>query len=172
MIIMSILVVYESMFGDARDIAQAIAAGAAESVPATAVEVSEAPDAIPDDVTLLVVGTPTHAFGLPRPGTRSDAAQRADTPLVSTGRGVREWLAVITPARKGQPAVTFDTRMTQPKLVTAMDHASHTSAKLLRKSGFAIATESGHFHVLDVQGPLADGESERARDWGRQLAGI
>ena len=51
--------------GDARDIAQAIAAGAAESVPATAVEVSEAPDAIPDDVTLLVVGTPTHAFGLP-----------------------------------------------------------------------------------------------------------
>ncbi|MFN8126857.1 MAG: hypothetical protein U0R64_10175 [Candidatus Nanopelagicales bacterium] len=169
---MSVLVVYESMFGDARDVAQAIAAGAAETVVSRCVEVGQAPDSIDADVSLLVVGSPTHAFGLPRPESRADAAQRTEDPLVSPGRGVREWLAQVAPAADGQRAVTFDTRMTHPKMLTVMDHASHTSAKLLRKAGFTIAAESAHFHVEDAQGPLVDGELDRAREWGRSLAAL
>lgn len=169
---MSVLVVYESMFGDARDIAQAIVAGASETVSARAVEVSHAPRAVPPEVTVLVVGSPTHAFGLPRPESRADAGKRSEEPLVSPGPGVREWLADVEPAAPGQRAVTFDTRMTHPKLLTAMDHASHTAAKLLRKAGFSIAADSEHFRVEDVQGPLVEGEVERATVWGRHLASL
>lgn len=166
---MTVLVVYESMFGDAREIAEAITAGVAESRQVQCLDVAEAPDEIPRDCTLLVVGSPNHAFGLPRPESRADAAKQADGPLVSQGRGVREWLDVVHPAADTR-AVTFDTRMNHPKMLTKMDHASRTSAKRLKKAGFGLAADSQHFTVTDVQGPLADGEVERARQWGRTLA--
>lgn len=168
---MTVLVVYESMFGDAQQIAEAIAAGVSESKPALCIEVGKAPDLIPADTGLVVVGSPNHAFGLPRPQSRTDAAERSDQPLVSQGRGVREWLDVVTtdgPTR----AATFDTRMDHPKALTALDHAAHASAKRLKKAGFTLVTDSQHFLVADVQGPLVAGEVERAQSWGRLLAGF
>lgn len=167
---MTVLVVFESMFGDSQQIAEAIAAGIATTHPVTTTEVGKAPDAIPADVTLLVVGGPNHGFGLPRPETRKDAAGKTDAPLVTQGRGLREWLEVVS-SQGTTRAVTFDTRMDHPKVLTKMDHASHTSAKRLKKAGFPIAGESQHFVVTDVQGPLAPGEVERAQQWGTTLAG-
>ena len=67
---MKVLVVYESMFGNTKAIAEAIG----EALAAEVVEVSDAPDVLPDDVGLLVVGAPTHAFSLSRPATRQSAA--------------------------------------------------------------------------------------------------
>lgn len=171
MIVMTVLVVYESMFGDAKEIAEAIAAGISESKPAICLEVGKAPDVIPGDTTLLVVGSPNHAFGLPRPQSRSDAAERTDHALVSQGRGVREWLEVLS-AEVPTAAATFDTRMDHPKALTALDHAARSSAKLLKKAGFAIVTDSQRFFVADVQGPLVAGEADRAQEWGRLLAGF
>ena len=168
---MTVLIVYESMFGDAQRIANAIAAGVSPTCPVTTVEVGEAPDSIPAVVTLIVAGGPTHGFGLPRTETRKDAATKTTEPLVSRGRGLREWLDVVAPQGSTR-AVTFDTRMDHPKLVTAMDHASHTSAKRLKKAGFPIAAESEHFVVTDVQGPLAPGEIDRATAWGKALADL
>jgi hypothetical protein len=80
------------------------------------VEVGAAPAVIGDDVELLVVGGPTHAFGLSRPGTRRSAAQQAEDELVSTGIGLREWLGTLP---KGSPDVAvaaFDTRISKPRL--------------------------------------------------------
>ena len=71
------LVVYESVLGNTQAVAKAIAEGLGESRPVTVKEVSDAPDAIPPDVGLLVVGGPTHAFGMSRPETRADAAREA-----------------------------------------------------------------------------------------------
>ena len=86
--------IYESMFGDNQQVARAIAAGLAEGgVSAEAIEVGVAPTTVGPDVDLLVVGAPNHAWSLPRPNTRQDAAAKADVPLVSQGIGVREWLA-------------------------------------------------------------------------------
>ena len=51
---MRALVVYESMFGDNRQVAEQVAAGLTESgVAAEAVEVGVAPTAVPDDVDLV-----------------------------------------------------------------------------------------------------------------------
>jgi flavodoxin len=92
---MRALVVYESMFGNTRDIAVAIAAGIAAGMPVETIEVAAAPTSIPDDVDLLVVGGPTHAHGMTKPESRADSARRAGDRLVSRGDGIREWLQAV-----------------------------------------------------------------------------
>jgi hypothetical protein len=167
---MRTMVVYESMFGDNRQVAQAIAAGLGErGVTAEAVEVGVAPTSMPADVDLLVVGAPNHAWSLPRPATRQDAATKTDDPLVSPGTGVREWLETATlPA--GIRTAAYDTRGSHPKAVVRFDHASTTIEKSLAKLGGTRAAPAEHFLVMDVKGPLEPGEVERAQAWGRALA--
>ena len=80
---MRALVVYESMFGNTQAIADAVADGLAARVRVDAVEVGAAPTVVGDDVVLLVVGGPTHAFGMSRQATRQDAGRQAERGLVS-----------------------------------------------------------------------------------------
>ncbi|WP_201776640.1 flavodoxin family protein [Allosalinactinospora lopnorensis] len=69
---MRALVVYESMFGNAETVAEEIAAGVATRLGVDVAEVSSAPRSLGGDVGLLIVGGPTHAFGMTRarPGSR------------------------------------------------------------------------------------------------------
>jgi hypothetical protein len=118
---------------------------------------------------LLVVGGPNHGLGLPRQATRESAADQYGADIEDTGTGLHEWLeAVRLPA--GVRAAAFDTRMDHPKVVVAFDHASRTEEKLLKKHDATIVAPAEHFRVTDVEGPLADGEEERASRWGRTLA--
>ena len=112
---MRALVVYESMFGNTQTIADAVAGGWPHRMRVDAVEVGGAPATLDDDVTLLVVGGPTHAFGMSRPRTRQDAATQAPDGLVSTGTGLREWLAALR-APAGIAAAAFDTKVSKPHL--------------------------------------------------------
>ena len=59
-------VVYESMFGNTQAIAQAVADGLAESMSVDLEEIGSAATDVAADVGLLVVGGPTHAFGMSR----------------------------------------------------------------------------------------------------------
>ena len=68
---MRALVMYESMFGNTRDIANALAGGMSAHLEVEVVEVSAAPATVGDDVDLLVVGGPTHAHGMSNPGSRA-----------------------------------------------------------------------------------------------------
>jgi hypothetical protein len=165
-------VFYESMFGDNQQVARAIAAGLTEAgVPAEAVEIGTAPATVEPDVDLLVVGSPNHAWSMPRASTRQDAATKTDEPLVSQGIGVREWLASATlPA--GTRTTAYDTRGSHPKAVVAMDHASTQSEKGLTALGGTPLVKAEHFRVADMKGPLEPGELDRARAWGRTLAGL
>jgi hypothetical protein len=169
---MRAVVIYESMFGDNQQVARAIAAGLAEAgVSAEAIEVGVAPTTLGDDVDLLVVGSPNHAWSMPRPNTRQNAAEQADGPLVSQGIGVREWLATAT-LRSGVRTVAYDTRGSHPKAVVAMDHASSSIEKALAKLGGVRLVPAEHFRVADMKGPLEPGEPERAHAWGVTLAGL
>lgn len=163
------MVVYESMFGDNRQVARAITAGLGESrVVAEAVEVGTAPAEVPAEVDLLVVGSPNHAWSLPRPATREDAATKTDVPLVSQGIGVREWLESAT-LPQGIRTAAYDTRGSHPKAVVRFDHASTTIDKGLTRLGGTRLAPAEHFLVADVKGPLEPGELERAQAWGRAL---
>lgn len=166
----SALVVYESLFGDNRTIARAVADGLSTRLPARAVAVAEAPAAIGDEVGLLVVGGPNHAAGMPRPATRAGAVRDHGADVASPGTGLREWLERLDVAVPGLPAAAWDTRMDHPRIVAVLDHAARTEEKLLRKHSCAIVAPAEHFSVTGAEGPLADGEEERARRWGAALA--
>jgi hypothetical protein len=170
---MRALVVYESMFGNTREIATAIAEGIAARMPVETVEVASAPLVIHDDVTLLVVGGPTHAHGMSKPESRADSAKRAGDRLVSKGNGIREWLGTIRSGSTRTSVAAFDTRIKGPGLLWGS--AAKGADKALRGLGFTGMAAPESFLVEGPTGPvfdrLADGETERARAWGEGLAG-
>jgi hypothetical protein len=169
---MRALVVYESMFGNTRDIAVAIAAGIAAGMPVETIEVAAAPTSIPDDVDLLVVGGPTHAHGMTKPESRADSARRAGDRLVSRGDGIREWLQAVRGGSARTAAASFDTRIKGPGMLWGS--AAKAADKHLRGLGFPAAASPESFLVDGPTGPpfdrLAHGEIERARAWGEGLA--
>ncbi|MEX1126227.1 MAG: flavodoxin, partial [Acidimicrobiia bacterium] len=72
---MKALVVYESMFGNTKLIAEAVAGGLTRHLDVETVEVGQKPVFGPG-VDLVVVGGPTHAFGMTRASTRKSAAEQ------------------------------------------------------------------------------------------------
>jgi hypothetical protein len=156
------------MFGNTHEIASAIADGLRQGRPpgdgeVRLVHVDDAPTTIADDVDLLLVGGPTHAFSMTRPKTREDATTKGAT---AAREGVREWILSVNP-RPGLPVVTFDTRVHVKMLPGSAASAAATS---LRHHGFDRAERGQTFWVQDTAGPLEAGELERARAWGAELA--
>jgi hypothetical protein len=164
---MAVLVVFESMFGNTKVIADAVAEGLAPHLPVQQVEVGTAPTVIGGQVELVVVGGPTHAFGLSRPGTRQSAAQQAEGGLVSAGIGLREWLLTLRKGSSDVAVAAFDTRISKPRLPGS---AAAAADKRLRRLGFRSVAPPTSFYVEGTTGPLMEGEAERARRWGAALA--
>ena len=167
---MRALVVYESMFGSTRAVAQSVAQGLGETMEVDVAEVgavAAAPEGadLPDGVDLLVVGGPTHAFGMTRASTRLDAAKDATAPLVSSGVGIREWLdAVQLPARVA--FATFDTKVATPNLPGS---AARAAERRLRRLGGHAVVHAQTFTVHGKSDGLVAGQLEAAREWGRRL---
>lgn len=160
------LVVYESMFGNTKAVAEEVAAGLAEHVPVEVVEVGTAGRRLEGDDLLLVVGGPTHAFSMSRPSSRENARKEAAQPLVSEGPGLREWLERLQ-HHAGVTTATFDTKVRRPHLPGS---AARAAQRRLVRRGFPSAAEPETFWVTANRGPLAEGERERARAWGERLA--
>jgi hypothetical protein len=111
---------------------------------------------------LLVVGGPTHAFGMSREATREDAVKRG-APADAT-IGVRDWLDRMTVGRRGLPAVSFDTKIDK-RFVPGS--AARAIARRLRQAGCTVIEAPVSFYVKDVEGPLGEGEERRAREFGQ-----
>lgn len=165
---MHAVVIYESMFGNTEKVARAIAEGLGRDFDVKVVNVDDAPKSPAPGVDLVVVGGPTHAFGLSRSQTRKDAASRVAGNLVSRLTGVREWLDGTGPAGANVVAAAFGTRVT--KASWAPGSAARGAEKRLRRHGYRIAGKAQDFYVDESLGPLAVGELERAREWGAELA--
>ncbi len=165
---MHALVIFESMFGNTRVIAEAIAEGLSSRFETDLIEVGAAPKVIYDNVELLVVGGPTHAFGMSRPGTRHAAADQAGEGLVSCGIGQREWLDAVEGGSGRVVAAAFDTRLAKPHWLVGS--AARAYDRRLRRLGFRVSSPPQSFYVAGTPGPLLDGEAERARRWGLEMA--
>jgi flavorubredoxin len=162
---MKALVVVESVFGNTQRIAEAIAQGLSMRMDVRTVDVGDAPTTVDTDVDLLVVGGPTHAFGLTRASTRKSAAEQSEGSAVAAEVGLREWLDALS---NGQvAAATFDTRMDHPRLPGS---AAAAARKQLKRLGYHMAGRPESFRVSGTSGPLLDGEVDRARVWGDALA--
>lgn len=167
---MSALVVYESMFGNTKRVAEAVADGLAGSLPVEIVEVSNAPTELPTTIELLVVGGPTHVHGMTTTRSRLAAEARMPGARISQGIGIREWLEAVRPEGHAA-AASFDTRINAPAIFTGS--AASGFARRLRRAGFRLLTPTASF-LIDTKSPqddsLLDGEVEKASAWGRHLA--
>jgi hypothetical protein len=168
---MRALVVYESMYGDTKRVADAVADGLAGGLAVETVEVSLAPVALESGIDLLVVGGPTHVHGMTTPFTRAQAIKQAQTEIVSRGIGIREWLEELRPAVPGVAAAAFDTRIRGAAILTGS--AASGYAKRLRDARFRLLAPAESF-LIATKAPqgdaLLEGELERARAWGAGLA--
>jgi hypothetical protein len=167
------LVVYESMFGNTRLVAEAIAEGLGEGPE---MRVRRAVDCMGYPLTgleILVAGAPTHAHSMPRIATRRGAPTYAhkpgsglsEEPGAASESGVREWLGSFD--RLLGLAAAFDTRVTGPAWFTG--RASRSIARGLQRHGLELVLAPESF-LVDRRNHLVPGELERARRWGAQLA--
>jgi hypothetical protein len=153
------------MFGNTQRVAEAVAAGIAAHMTVELIEVGAAPTQIGEDVGLLVVGGPTHAFGLSRQSTRKSAAEQAHGSVVSTGIGLREWLDTLRNGTHHVAAAAFDTHVK----TRVPGSAARATQKQLRQRGFRIIAPAQSFYVHGTPGPLEEGELNRARRWGAAI---
>ncbi|MBN1247690.1 MAG: flavodoxin family protein [Anaerolineae bacterium] len=155
---MKALVVYDSVFGNTEKVAQAM--GEALSARAD-VETRRVADTKPADLTgvdVLVVGSPTRAFS-PTPDTKK---------LLN---------AIPAKGLQGTKVAAFDTRISVEKtnnaflsfMVSIFGYAAKPIAKrLTRKGGTEVMAPEGFF-VEGTEGPLTEGELERAKAWVTQI---
>jgi Flavodoxin len=173
---MNVVVVYESMFGNTHEIAEAITNGVREAAPdaeVACVPVAEANPELVQVADLLIVGGPTHMRGMTSAMTRKmgitaeekvDEAHRHDVEPGAEGPGVRDWFDTLPKARRGTKGAAFDTRAEQ----RLAGGAAHGIAKRLRRHGYDVVADEG-FIIEGTEGPLRAGESERAKTWGAAL---
>jgi Flavodoxin len=165
---MKFVVVYESMFGNTETTAQAIAAGLSEAGEVKLGTVDALSPKEVQDATLLVAGGPTHAHGMARRNAHEaiagERSYRRYGPVQPGQESLRGWIERLTvaPAR----AAAFDTRFDKPMWITG-SAAKKIAARLERK-GYSVI-EARSFFVEATGGPLAEGERDRAVEWGREL---
>lgn len=164
---MKALVVYESMFGNTAEVARSIAQTLAATMDVELCDVNDTPADPASSHDLIVAGGPTHAFSMSRTATRTDAvSQGAEGGKVDFG--LREWLNRIPANSQASSLATFDTRVTKVRHLPGS--AARSAAKVGRKHGLATCAAPESFYVEDVNGPLLEGEAERASEWARSLS--
>ncbi|MBZ6372118.1 flavodoxin family protein [Microbacterium aurum] len=152
---MRAVVVVESYFGNASQVAETIATTLRER--GASVEVYDAASAPPRlEADLILICAPTHNLSLPSASSRAQAVQRGAPQPAEPG--VQEWLDEVT-ALTGR-VVAIGT--------TAGSRFTGSAAKAIvkRVARKGIRAERGpEFVVNATAGPLRTGEIERARDW-------
>jgi len=142
---MKALVVYDSTYGNTGKIAQAIG----EAIAAQVLRVTEANPSDLKGFDLLIVGSPTHG------GRHTPAIQD---------------LFKASPALKGINVAAFDTRHVS-KWTILLGYAAPRIARSLKGNGGTLLASPEGFFVLGTEGPLKEGELERAAAWARAVVG-
>lgn len=162
---MKALVVYDSLWGNTAAVARAIADGIGPD--ARAVPTDEATNAAVAEADLIVAGSPVMAFNLPSDEIRAKVADdyrtKAPTPPDVSHPSMRSWLEGL-PAGHAKVAA-FDTRLRwTPR------GAAGSIDKALERAGYQVVAKAEKFIVQGTYGPLREGELDRARRWGKELA--
>ena len=169
---MRAVVVYESMYGNTHQVAEAVGAGLGAACEVSVVAVADVSPAILNGADLVVVGGPTHIHGMSRASTRKAAVEAADKPASpltvepsALGPGLRDWFGSL--GQYSARAAAFDTRLDGPAAFTG--RASKGVAHALRAHGFDLIAGPESF-LVTKQDRLEPQETDRAREWGAGLA--
>ena len=160
---MNVIVVYESHYGNTASVARAIADGFGPA--ARVLTTDEATPTVVADADLIIAGAPVMAFNLPSDRMLATLAgdSKAPTPPDLSHPSMRSWLDRL-PAGHGRSA-QFETG-----LRWSPGGATGAMTDKLEHAGFPRLAKSRRFVVKGSYGPLREGELERAREWGSDLA--
>jgi hypothetical protein len=158
------VVVYESLWGNTAAIANAVAEGIGGG--ARALTADEADSSALAGADLLAAGAPLLGFKLPteamRDGIRTNPGRPPAPPDLSHP-SLRSWLETLP--RGSCRYAAFETR-----LRLSPGSATGEIAEAFERAGYRPATDAKRFIVKGKFGPLKDGELEKARAWGAELA--
>jgi len=144
---MKVLVIYDSVYGNTEQIARAIGGAIANDVKI--VHAREAEPSELQGIDLLIAGAPTQA-GRPTQAMQDFLKRVSESDI------------------KGMNIATFDTRLSA-KWVGIFGYAAGRIAKNLKKKGGTLLLNPEPFFVAGTQGPLKDGELERAAVWAQEV---
>jgi flavodoxin len=156
---MKAMVVYDSAYGNTEQIAQAIGNALGSAGDVKTLRVGDVKPEQLAGLTLLVVGSPTQKFS-------------------PTGKTTNFLKSIPKNGLGGVKVAAFDTRFPVSKIeeigilaffVRTFGYAAEPIAKRLEKKGGELAVPPEGFYVGDTEGPLVEGELDRAADWAKQI---
>ena len=144
---MKALVIYDSKHGNTEKVALTIG----EALGAQVSQVGEVNPADLEGLDLLIVGSPTHGGWF-----TEKIKDLLETP----------------PALEGVKVAAFDTRTaTIWNRILPFGYAAPRIARSLERNGGHLLAPPEGFVVLGMEGPLKEGELERAAGWAKGMVG-
>lgn len=147
---MKTLVVYDSVHGNTEKIARAI--GEAITGDVRVLRVGEVSSPELETFDLLIVGSPTHG-GRPTKAIQ-DFIKKAPVTVF-----------------EGTNVAAFDTRIPS-RLARIFGYAAGRIARSLKSKGGNLVVPPEGFFVEGTEGPLKEGEVERAAGWAKEIVKI
>ena len=153
---MKVLIVYDSVFGNTEQIAQAISDSLGSKENVETLRVNDVRIEKITGLDLLIVGSPTRGF---RP-------TKAITNFLKR---------ISTNGLNGVKVAAFDTRLLLSSIDSSVlrfivktgGYAARSIANRLKKKGGDLIMPPEGFLVTGEEGPLKEGELERAADWAK-----
>lgn len=154
---MKTLVVYDSYFGNTKEIAKAIG-GSFNAEECKIIHVYDFDKSDLDGLELLIVGSPTRGF--------------------QPTKAIKSFLNGFSKGSlTGIKVMAFDTRLDIKDIdnkflnimVNFFGYAAETIAKKLTAKGGELLKPAEWFFVRDSEGPLRNGETERAELWAKSI---
>ena len=150
---MKVLIVYDTLYGNTEKIARASAAAITPSSDVKVLRVSEVAPSELGSIDLLIVGSPTQNS--------------------KPTKAIQEFLSKIPAnALKNVSVTSFDTRlkMLVAKLLGERIYAARAIADSLKGKGGHLVAQPEGFIVEGREGPLKQGELERAAGWAKGIS--
>ena len=154
-------VIYDSAYGNTEKIARAIGLALGSQEEVAILRISEVSQAQLTGLKLLIVGSPTQRL----------------RPTLGTSNLLK---GLSRNSLKGVKVAAFDTRLTVQEIekirVLAFfvrlfgGYAAPVIAKGLQKIGGELIAPPEGFYVEGTEGPLVEGELDRAENWARKIS--
>jgi flavodoxin I len=157
---MKSLVIFDSQYGNTERVARAIGAALGSQGEVEVIRVQDVKPKNLEGIHSLIVGSPTQRF---RPTM-----------------AITEFLKNLPKdSLKGVQVAAFDTRLTEDEIeavrvlaffVSVFGYAARPISPRLRKKGGEPTLPPEGFLVDGMEGPLLDGELERAAEWAKRIS--
>ena len=155
---MKALVIYDSVFGNTEKVAQAIGKALEAQAEVSVLKVGDVPAQFWNGLDALIVGSPTRAFS-------------------ATPAAIKLLSGIPGQALQGVRVAAFDTRVDVETVDSGIlrfmaklfGYAAEPLAARMRKKGGQQALSPAGFIVEGTEGPMLEGEFERAAEWAKGI---